>query len=65
MVLLNGWSALWLALGLALIVASICRTIKARMILKTIEKLANSKKANTKEIASLLREALTDEDDDD
>lgn len=65
MVLLNGWSAFWLALGLALIVASICRTIKARMILKTIEKLANSKKANNREIASLLREALTDEDDDD
>lgn len=53
------------SLGFALIVASICRTIKARMILKTIEKLATSKKANTKEIASLLREVLTDEDDDD
>ena len=48
MVLLNGWSAFWLSLGFALIVASICRTIKARMILKTIEKLANSKKDNEK-----------------
>ena len=63
--ILNGWAAFWLSLGFALIVASICRTIKARMILKTIEKLTTSKKANTKEIASLLREVLTDEDDDD
>lgn len=62
---LNGWSAFWLSLGIALIVTSICRTIKARMILKTIEKLATTKNANTKEIASLLKEALTDEDDDD
>lgn len=62
---LNGWSAFWLSLGIALIVASICRTIKARMILKTIEKLATTKNANSKEIASLLKEALTDEDDDD